>query len=549
MPNTTPHAADSGFAQRLALFADEPNRALLRQGLRGIEKESLRVTLDGHLAYTAHPKVLGSALTHPQLTTDYSEALLEIITPAQSDAALTLASLDTLHRHVYGKLDHEILWNESMPCVLPQDDQIPIAEYGSSNIGKLKHVYRQGLALRYGRSMQCIAGIHYNYSLSEEVWRVLREHDGASVDSTTYQSQRYLALVRNFRRYSWLLMLLFGASPAVSKNFLRDHPHQLDTFDADTFYLPYATSLRMSDLGYQNNPAQAGMSPSLDTLEGYLHGLAQAVSQPHPAYEKIGTHQDGAWVQINTHMLQIENEFYSTIRPKRVTEPGERPIHALATRGIQYVEVRCLDIDPFEPVGLNLSSARFIDAFLLFCALQDSPALPRAQLDEANANFAQVVTQGRRPGLQLQRDGQAIGLIEWSHQLLDQIELAARVLDAAGSAGAADAHAAALATQRAKLDDLSLTPSAWVLATMRDQQLSFEQFALQLSTQHARAFKARPLDAAQNAEFERMAADSLREQARLERDEADDFDGFVAAYQRLDVVEPVPAVATAQAGH
>jgi len=541
MPKTSPLACHPLFAQRLALFENDARRTLLRQGLRGIEKESLRVTLDGRLADTPHPETMGAALTHPQLTTDYSEALLEIITPALPDAAQTLDSLDTLHRLVYSKLDHEILWNESMPCVLPQDHEIPIAEYGSSNIGRLKHVYRHGLALRYGRSMQCIAGIHYNYSLSEEVWAVLREHEQAGADPIAFQSQRYLALIRNFRRYSWLLMLLFGASPAVSKNFLRDHAHSLETFDAETFYLPYATSLRMSDLGYQNNPAQAGMSPSYDTLDDYLRSLAQAVSQPHSAYEAIGTHRDGEWVQINTHVLQIENEFYSTIRPKRVTDPGERPLHALATRGIQYVEIRCLDIDPFEPIGLNLSTARFLDAFLLFCALNDSPDLPPAELDEANRNFAQVVTQGRRPGLQLERNGSAVPLADWANELFDRIAMTSQLLDtipakaslADGSEGVS--HHAALALQRAKLNDLSLTPSARVLETMRARHLTFEQFALDISREHARNFKARPLDAAQNAFFEQLAQTSRLEQARLERDEADDFDGFVKDYQRLNI--------------
>ncbi len=546
-PNTTTDDV-AELERRLALFDDDARRALLRQGLRGIEKESLRVGLNGKLALTPHPLALGAALTHPQLTTDYSEALLEIITPAETDAALTLKSLDTLHRHVYAKLDDEILWNESMPGILPQDDEIPIAEYGRSNIGRLKHVYRQGLALRYGRAMQCIAGIHYNYSLSEDVWRVLREAEGVRDDEATAdQSRRYLDQIRNFRRYSWLLMLLFGASPAVGANFLGDKPHRLEHLDHDTLYLPYATSLRMSDLGYQNNPAQAGMSPSYDTLTGYLQGLVQAVSQPHPAYEQIGTHRNGAWIQINTHVLQIENEFYSTIRPKRVTRSGERPIQALAQRGVQYIEVRCLDIDPFEPTGLNLSTARFIDAFLLFCALQPSPSLPPAALDEANANFAQVVSDGRRPGLALQREGVAIGLVEWAAQLFDQIEAVARVLDAAQPAHTAtgspdDTHLAALAVQRAKLADLSLTPSARVLQTMREQGLSFEQFALKLSLQHASDFKARPLAAAQSASLELLAQTSLAEQARLEQEDsrvgAQDFDAFVDAYQQLDLPAP-----------
>jgi glutamate--cysteine ligase len=538
MSNSSSVAPQGVFAQRLSWLADRAG--LLAQGLRGIEKESLRVTPQGTLAFTPHPRVLGSALTHPQITTDYSEALLEIITPAEPDAAITLDYLDTLHRYVYGKLGDELLWNESMPCVLPADEQIPIADYGSSNIGKLKHVYRRGLSLRYGRAMQCIAGIHYNYSLPEELWRVLREQEGGTASAIDYQSQCYLALLRNFRRYSWLLMLLFGASPAVGSSFLRGRDHKLETLDADTLFLPYATSLRMSDLGYHNSPAQAGMTLDYDSLGGYVKSLASAVSQPHPAYEKIGTRLHNEWVQINTNVLQIENEFYSTIRPKRVIGSGERPLQALSSRGIQYVEVRCLDIDPFEPTGIALPTARFLDAFLLMCALQDSPSLPRAAHDEANENFAQVVAQGRRPGLQLRRDGQAVDLQQWARELFAQIEVAAVALDQAHTAeGAAtrapgDTHRAALAVQQAKLDDLSLTSSARVLACLRERPQTLAQFALELSDAHARAFRARPLDAAQNAYFDELARDSLAEQARLERDESIDFDAYIEAYRAFD---------------
>jgi glutamate--cysteine ligase len=532
MPNTL-NAAAAEFERRLALFGDDTRRALLRSGLRGIEKESLRVDGAGRLAETPHPRALGSALTHPQLTTDYSEALLEIVTPAEPDAALTLAALDELHRYVYAKLDGEILWNDSMPGPLPDEADIPIAEYGSSNIGRLKHVYRQGLALRYGRAMQCIAGIHYNYSLPEAVWQVLGVDEGTDVDAGE-TSRRYFALIRNFRRYSWLLMLLFGASPAVDADFLRDKPHRLETFDAHTLYLPYATSLRMSDLGYQNKRAQYGATPSYDNLDAYLRGLARAVSEPHPLYASYGTRRDGQWLQINTHVLQIENEFYSTIRPKRVTRSGERPIHALAERGVQYVEVRCIDIDPFEPTGIALTSARFIDAFLLFCALYPSPALPDQALDETNANFAAVVREGRRPGLTLQREGQAVALHEWAQALFESIEAAARLLDQAAAPGTPGTHRDALALQRAKLADLALTPSARVLQTMRERRLGHTEFALALSREHAQYFGSRPLDTARRTELEVLARRSLEEQAQLESLPAQDFDSFVEAYQALD---------------
>jgi glutamate--cysteine ligase len=529
MPNTTPSRTTDLLSHRLSVLASGPQRDALTTGLRGIERESLRVTPDGALAMTPHPHALGSALTHPSLTTDYSEALIELITPAEHDASITLDKLDELHRFVYAKLDGEILWNNSMPGLLPAtDDGIPIAQYGSSNIGKLKYVYRVGLALRYGRTMQTIAGIHYNYSLNEEVWRLLHADQQSTASAVDFQSERYLALIRNFRRTNWLLMYLFGASPALDRRFLRERNHTLETFDADTLYRPYATSLRMSDLGYSNTTAQAALHADYDTLHGYLDALAKAVSQPYPPYEKIGTQRDGEWVQINTNVLQIENEFYSTIRPKRVTYPGERPLHALAARGVQYVEVRCMDIDPFEPTGIALETARFLDAYLLVCALEESPLLPPGAYCEANQNFGRVTQEGRKPGLELTRDGQPIAMREWADELFAKIEIAAKALDALRGD---DSHARALAAQRAKLADASLTPSARVLQTMRDKQQSFLAFALEQSEAHAAYFRARPLDAGATQAFADLATQSLEQQAKLEHDEVGSFDAFVAAYR------------------
>src|SRR5690606_853431 len=136
-----------------------------------------------------------------------------------------------IYRFTYTKLDGEYLWSPSMPCPLPDEADIPIAEYGSSNIGRLKHVYRQGLALRYGKTMQCIAGIHYNFSLPEALWPLLQQAEGDHSARQDYQSARYIGLIRNFRRYSWLLMYLFGASPALDAGFLRGRAQGLEQLD------------------------------------------------------------------------------------------------------------------------------------------------------------------------------------------------------------------------------------------------------------------------------------------------------------------------------
>ena len=530
MPDTTtPRHTNDVLEHRLSALIGGPQRDALTRGLRGIEKESLRVTRDGRLALSAHPVALGSALRHPSLTTDYSEALLEIVTPAERDVATTLERLDELHRYVYAALDRqqEVLWNQSMPGLLPDtDDGIPIARYGTSNIGRLKYVYRVGLALRYGRTMQCIAGIHYNYSLNEEVWRVLHADEQSTATLTDYQSDRYFALIRNFRRTSWLLLYLFGASPALDAGFLRRRAHELESFDADTLYLPNATSLRMSDLGYSNTASESAVRADYDTLPGYLHALAEAVTRPYPPYEAIGTHRGGEWVQINTNVLQIENEFYSTIRPKRVPHPGERPLHALAVRGVQYVEVRCMDIDPFEPTGITLDTARFLDAYLLACALDESPLLPASACKEANENFAVVAREGRRPGLSLTREGCGVPMRDWADELLGKIEHAAAALD---TLRGDDVHTRAVAAQYAKLADTSVTPTARVLQTMRENGQSFVQFGLAQSKRHAETILSRPLDAKTTRHLEALARESLEEQAKLERDEVGSFDAFVAA--------------------
>ena len=512
--------------RRLALLGKREHLSLLEHCLHGIERECLRVTSEGRLAQTPHPEALGAALTHEQITTDYSESLLEFITPALPNPADTLSSLDKIHRFAYSKLGSEYLWSPSMPCPLPAEEDIPIAYYGTSNIGQLKYVYRKGLALRYGKTMQCIAGIHYNFSLPEQLWPLLKEAEGFVGTDRDYQSDAYIALIRNFRRNSWLLMYLFGASPALDKGFMRGRPHHLQELDASTLYLPYATSLRMSDLGYQSS-AQSGLTPCYNDLASYTDSLRLAVGTPYPAYVEIGTKRGDEWLQLNTNILQIENEYYSSIRPKRVTYSGERPIQALMSRGVQYVEVRCLDINPFLPLGIDVAQARFIDAFLLFCALEDSPLLENGECSSCTSNFLKVVKEGRRPGLHLQKGSQQVELKVWASELLERILPLAELLDRSQGSSA---HIEALAQQQAKVADVEMTPSAQVLAILR-QGKSFTEFALQQSQRHAEYFRGQPLSAQQQQAFEQAAHDSLAAQAELEAQPEGDFDAFVAAYQ------------------
>ncbi len=519
---------------RIAFLSPQSKWPLVQQGLRGIERETLRVDEHGRLAATAHPLAWGAALTHPHITTDYAESLVEFITPAMHDASDVLTELDHAHRFAFSKMGNEMLWTNSMPAALPAESEITIAWYGKSNIGMLKHVYRRGLALRYGKAMQCIAGIHYNYSLSEDLWPALQAHEAkkfpelVTLTRQEYQSERYISLIRNFRRYSWLLMYCFGASPAVSACFLKNRQHQLESLSSDTLYLPYATSLRMSDLGYQND-AQTDLHPRENSLACYVQTLSEAVNKAWPPYEELGLkNAAGEWTQISTNVLQIENEYYSTIRPKRVIRTGERPIQALCRRGVQYVEVRCMDVDPFEPVGITLEAARFLDAFLLFCALEASEPMYDDGNRENAENFAKVVKEGRRPGLMLQQNGQPIAMRDWGRELLERIGPLADLLDAQQQG---DMHRRSLAIQAAKLEHPELTPSAKVLAAIKANGGSFHRFGLLQSALHANHFRSHPPEAELAQSYAKMAEQSLAEQAKLEAGDTVSFDQYIAAYR------------------
>jgi glutamate--cysteine ligase len=198
------------------------------------------------------------------------------------------------------------------------------------------------------------------------------------------------------------------------------------------------------------------------------------------------------------------------------------------SRGVQYVEVRCLDINPFLPMGIDLISARFIDAFVLFCALQDSPDLSSNECHSCTYNFLTVVKEGRKPALQLQRNGVAIGLQDWANELLDSIGKLSALLD---QSHGSDLHQQALAAQRAKVADTALTPSAQVLAAMQENQQTFAEFSLQQSQVHAEYFRSTPLSAEQRAAFEESVQQSLADQEATEAEQSGDFDTFVAAYQ------------------
>ncbi|MDP6377964.1 MAG: glutamate--cysteine ligase [Pseudomonadales bacterium] len=496
----------------------------LRGIRRGIEKESLRVTMEGALSARPHPAALGSPLTHPHITTDFSEAQLELITGVHTNADASLTQLEDVHRYVYQQLEDELLWTASMPCILGGDEDIPVGQYGSSNIAMAKTVYRRGLGHRYGGLMQTISGIHYNFSLPDAFWPRYAHIIGRTNDQD-FITDAYFGLIRNFRRYSWLLIYLFGASPAICRSFARNLEHNLEGLDEGSLYLPHATSLRMGRLGYQSD-AQSSLHVSYNCLDDYAETMVQALTQSYPDYEKIGVLVEGEYRQLNTSLIQIENEFYGTIRPKRPIQQGERPLNALRTRGVEYVEVRCLDLNPFLTVGIDTEQILFLDAFLMFCLLADSPPDSPEESARMLDNQLAIVERGRAPRLQLAggfRDHLA-------HAILDACRPVAELLDCAHGGSA---HEDAWQAQHMRVEDTSLTPSSRILDVMNSQEIPFFRFAMNASLAHKADFGRRPLSGKQLAHHRALALESIKRQKEIENADTVDFGAFLESYLHL----------------
>ena len=514
------------FDRAVYVITGNPGLGLLR---RGIEKESLRISSTGALSLLPHPAGLGSALRHPFITTDFSEAQLELITGVSQAADDCISELTNIHRVIYKELGEELLWVASMPCILNNDAEIPIGRYGSSNIGRAKTVYRNGLEHRYGKLMQTISGIHYNFSLPESLWPAIADAKGQQLNQV-FQDRSYFHLIRNFRRYSWLLIYLFGASPAVCTSFIRNREHDLDVFDQNSLYLPDATSLRMGPLGYQSS-AQSGLHISYNNLERYAQTMIDALIRPFPADETIGVEVDGHYRQLNTSLLQIENEFYGSIRPKRRIQPGERPINALRKRGVEYVEVRCLDLNPFLEIGIDTETLRFLDVFLLVCLLLPSPDDTADESNEILRNQLTTVREGRDPGATLGSSGRPRKLRQWADELLNFAEPVASVID---EVTGTEQHRASIAAQRHKVMDASLTPSARVLTAMQDQRISFFRLTMDLSETHREIFVKQSLSSNLRQRFASLAENSIRDQLAQEATDTQTFEEFLESYLRVD---------------
>lgn len=442
---------------------------LLVKGLHGLEKESLRVDEEGRLAMTPHPAALGDKLTDPYITTDFSESQPEFITPPFPSPEEAVAFLEKLHDFTYEKLDNELLWPMSMPARLPAEKDIPIARYGDSPEGQMRETYRRGLALRYGKYMQTISGVHYNFSFDDGLWDLLFSRFGKGMNRQSFVNEVSMNLVRSFIRYRWLFVYLFGASPYKDESYrcrfmARDQDHTI--------------SLRSSRCGY-SNPAK--LPVTYNSFEQHLADLEYAVNTVHSPYTDLGLEDHGVKLQLNDHMLQLGNEYYFSIRLKP-PKPYDDMVQALRRDGVQYIEVRIFDLNPFEYSGVSVRQLYFTHLFLLFCLLTPSAPVEEKDLEIATTNQQDVALFGRNPSLYLHRDGKSVLMTDWAAELMELLKPFAQLMDRSLNK---PQYGRVLQYYRDALDDPKQLPSFRVVKGVHGRGMDFLKYGLKIAKKYS----------------------------------------------------------------
>tara|TARA_B100000497_G_scaffold18262_1_gene21639 strand:+ start:1803 stop:3296 length:1494 start_codon:yes stop_codon:yes gene_type:complete len=471
---------------------------------RGIEKESLRVNKEGFISDQQHPKGLGSSFTNPSITTDFAEALIEIVTPVYTDVTQLYKKLESLHVFINKNLEHgETLWPFSMPPKIKNESNINIATYGKTNMGQLKHVYRKGLAIRYGKTMQCVSGIHYNFSLSD---RSLENLLGSSKQED--KNNAYLGLIRNFKRLFWFVLLEFGNSAVVDKTFVSGRSNDLKELSTEDLFQKNATSLRMSDIGYQSN-AQKDLDFKYNDLASFLDSLKKGIVMPYPEFKKLGLLDNkGEYQQISPGILQIENELYDCIRPKRAGKSGQRPYQLLRDQGIQYVEVRGIDLNSKSLLGITEDQIRVLDLLLIYCLINDSPTITDEEKLIIEKTDITTIKFGRKGSSKISYKNSEVSISQARVQVIDDLML--------------------LANEIGDLQYVEAINSIKVKENIFNQDKSFHETGLELAKNNS--IKLNSLSSIDLESCKKEASDSLIEFDRMDEQTEVNFEEFINSY-------------------
>lgn len=489
----------------------------LSHGKIGIEKESLRIS-GSSISSKDHSKSLGSPLCNKYITTDFSESQIELITPPFTDSRDTLDFLHDIHHFVSLNISDESIWPFSIPPYISSEESIKIASYGSSNHASFKETYRRGLSHRYGKLMQIISGVHFNYSLPDKIWENLLE-SYANDKCVDLKSVVYFRMLRNIKRMNWLILYLFGASPIINQQFIQGRKENFKQYKG-FFYSPYATSLRMSDIGYQNFN-QSNFFVPLDSIDKYIDTLKDATNKSYIDYEYI-SHNQGPLAQLNSHLLQIEDEYYSVARPKSTEISNLRPLKKLKNTGVEYIEFRSLDLDPFSQTGVSLETLNFLEIFLIYSTFLPSPNIDQYESSEIDNNDLIVSRNGRKPSQMLTQNGKSILLKDWANNILEGMN---RISIALGNSETY------LKPFKDIIQNNQGTLSELFLDKVLSCKLDYEEIGLAFAETHKNNFAQQKLDKNKNMKIlENEVNRSLLEQKKLETEHEKNFDSFTDDY-------------------
>ena len=364
------------------------------EGSFGIEWESLRAKGDGELSLTPHPEIFGDKFTNPLITTDFSESQIEIITPTFNTIDEAFDTFSILADLVNSSLpDDEYLWFQSIPCILPYWDQIPIAQYTEE--GKSSQKYREDLAKRYGVEKQMISGVHFNFSFSDNFLKKLYEIEDYGFNFKEFKNQVYLRITRNYMRHCWLIIYLTGCSIGSHKTFSNDCIHLMDAMDDyGSYYSTKGPSFRNASCGYKNLKE---LYPSYNTVEEFTRDVRTF---------------------IDNGDLSEAKELYTQIRLK--PKNPQDMLNSLEKDGIEYIEIRTLDINPFYQCGLVRHDMKFLHLFLIYSLIKDESDYADWQ-KEAKINEENTAESAYVESMRLIKDGEEITLKEWASEIINEM--------------------------------------------------------------------------------------------------------------------------------
>lgn len=314
----------------------------IKKGRFGIEKESVRVNENGELATTPHPEIFGEKTENPYITVDFSESQIEMITPTVNSVEKAYDFLRNIHEIVATNLKDEYLWSQSVPPILPSEELIPLGKFPQN---KELEKYREKLALKYGRKKQLLSGIHFNFSFDDEFLKELYELSKEKTSFKEFKNNIYLKISRNYFKYGWMIIYLLGASPVIHETYLQKCIDKMKKFTDDTYYFEDLVSFRNGSCGYRN---EKDFFVNYESVDKYVESLERLIEK---------------------ESISSAKEYYSPIRLK--TKKPKEILKELKNSGIEYLEFRSIDLNPFSEIGIEKVDLEFLHLFILFLFLKD----------------------------------------------------------------------------------------------------------------------------------------------------------------------------------